>query len=66
MRQRPDAQRIATDLLSAAPHRPGSPPSHAPVLYDQHIRYLNFTRFDRAQPTYINMVREPVARAVST
>ncbi|EDQ91213.1 uncharacterized protein MONBRDRAFT_15088 [Monosiga brevicollis MX1] len=36
------------------------------VLYDQHIRFLNFSKFGKHQPAYINMVREPISRAVST
>eukprot|EP00045_Choanoeca_perplexa_P012674 m.139685 g.139685 ORF g.139685 m.139685 type:complete len:254 (-) comp16094_c0_seq5:2175-2936(-) len=36
------------------------------VLYDQHIRYLNLTAYGVKQPAYINMVREPVGRLVST
>eukprot|EP00730_Choanoeca_flexa_P006325 TRINITY_DN12135_c0_g1_i1.p1 TRINITY_DN12135_c0_g1~~TRINITY_DN12135_c0_g1_i1.p1 ORF type:complete len:304 (+),score=66.48 TRINITY_DN12135_c0_g1_i1:109-1020(+) len=36
------------------------------VVYDQHIRYLNFSKFGWHPPVYINMVRDPAARLVST
>ncbi|EGD78679.1 hypothetical protein PTSG_01658 [Salpingoeca rosetta] len=36
------------------------------VIYDQHVRYINFTQFGLQQPVYINMVREPAARIVSS
>ena len=39
----------------------------AAALYDQHVRFLNFEQAaNLRQPIMINMMREPVARAVST
>eukprot|EP00049_Salpingoeca_infusionum_P010837 m.186829 g.186829 ORF g.186829 m.186829 type:complete len:322 (+) comp14763_c0_seq3:309-1274(+) len=36
------------------------------VVYDQHIRFINFTKFDLDQPYYFNLMRHPVSRAIST
>ena len=36
-----------------------------PYLFDRHVHMLNFTEFGYPQPTYINIVRDPVERFVS-
>ena len=36
-----------------------------PSLYDRHVYFLDFRQFNRTQPVYINMVRDPVDRVVS-
>ena len=36
-----------------------------PYLFDRHVHMLNFTAFGYPQPTYINIVRDPVERFVS-
>ena len=36
-----------------------------PVLFEQHIPYFAFAPFEAAEPTYIQLVREPTARWVS-
>lgn len=39
-----------------------------PVLYDKHVRYLNFSKFTNGliDIGYINFVREPISRLVSS
>jgi hypothetical protein len=39
---------------------------HGAVLYDSHVRFLDFHEQGKPQPLYINLLREPVARAVSS
>ncbi|KAG1649448.1 Heparan sulfate 2-O-sulfotransferase 1 [Nymphon striatum] len=37
-----------------------------PVSFDRHINYINFTKFNETQPIYINVVREPIDRLMSS
>ncbi|XP_046681036.1 heparan sulfate 2-O-sulfotransferase 1-like [Homalodisca vitripennis] len=36
-----------------------------PLSFDRHVYFINFTSFGRQSPTYINLVRDPVDKAVS-
>ncbi|XP_069989574.1 heparan sulfate 2-O-sulfotransferase pipe-like isoform X2 [Penaeus vannamei] len=36
-----------------------------PAVYVRHVSYMNFTTFNKTQPLYINMVRDPVERVIS-
>ncbi|XP_043924868.1 uronyl 2-sulfotransferase [Protopterus annectens] len=36
-----------------------------PYLFTRHVHFLNFSRFGLEQPTYINMIRDPVNRFLS-
>ncbi|XP_071549570.1 uronyl 2-sulfotransferase homolog pip [Panulirus ornatus] len=36
-----------------------------PSVYVKHVCYINFTTFNRTQPLYVNMVRDPVERVIS-
>jgi len=36
-----------------------------PLSFDRHVYFVNFTSFGRQSPTYINLVRDPVDKAVS-
>uniref|UniRef100_H2ZHU6 Uncharacterized protein n=1 Tax=Ciona savignyi TaxID=51511 RepID=H2ZHU6_CIOSA len=36
-----------------------------PTIFIRHLHYIDFTRFGYIQPSYINVIREPVARYVS-
>lgn len=36
-----------------------------PSVYVKHVCYINFTQFNATQPIYVNMVRDPVERAIS-
>jgi hypothetical protein len=36
-----------------------------PLAYAKHLAYINFSRFDRPNPIYINLVRDPVERVIS-
>ncbi|XP_047475947.1 heparan sulfate 2-O-sulfotransferase pipe-like [Penaeus chinensis] len=36
-----------------------------PAVYVRHVCYINFTTFNKTQPLYINMVRDPVERVIS-
>ncbi|XP_063238559.1 heparan sulfate 2-O-sulfotransferase hst-2-like [Bacillus rossius redtenbacheri] len=36
-----------------------------PVSFDRHVYFLNFSRFDRQSPTFINLVRDPAEKALS-
>ncbi|XP_065284809.1 uronyl 2-sulfotransferase isoform X1 [Dermacentor albipictus] len=38
----------------------------APCSYDRHVYFLDFEEFGHANPTYINMVRDPVDRIASS
>mmetsp|Transcript_63879 Transcript_63879/g.142590 ORF Transcript_63879/g.142590 Transcript_63879/m.142590 type:complete len:150 (+) Transcript_63879:1428-1877(+) len=39
--------------------------SQGRVLYDRHVLYVDFPRFGLPQPSYINMVRDPLAMQLS-
>lgn len=39
---------------------------YGPLLYDRHVGFLNFTRFGYKMPQYINVIREPGERALSS
>ncbi|XP_037927264.1 heparan sulfate 2-O-sulfotransferase pipe-like [Teleopsis dalmanni] len=34
-------------------------------IFVSHVNYLNFTKYDKPRPIYINMVRDPVERVIS-
>ncbi|MBN3311123.1 UST sulfotransferase, partial [Amia calva] len=36
-----------------------------PFLYTRHVHFLNFSRFSREQPVYINIIRDPINRFLS-
>eukprot|EP00730_Choanoeca_flexa_P000622 TRINITY_DN10272_c0_g2_i3.p2 TRINITY_DN10272_c0_g2~~TRINITY_DN10272_c0_g2_i3.p2 ORF type:complete len:295 (+),score=29.67 TRINITY_DN10272_c0_g2_i3:3178-4062(+) len=36
------------------------------VIYDQHIRFIDFTKHSLPEPVYINMVRDPCERVTSS
>lgn len=36
-----------------------------PSVYVKHVCYINFTEYNVTQPIYVNMVRDPVERAIS-
>ncbi|XP_077986176.1 uronyl 2-sulfotransferase-like [Glandiceps talaboti] len=36
-----------------------------PALFDRHLHFLNFTKFGKAKPTYINIIRDPLTRVIS-
>ncbi|XP_037069321.1 heparan sulfate 2-O-sulfotransferase pipe-like isoform X3 [Pollicipes pollicipes] len=36
-----------------------------PLIYDRHVSYIDFTRFNRSQPIYVNLIRDPVERFIS-
>lgn len=38
----------------------------APCSYDRHIYFLDFEEFGHANPTYVNMIRDPVDRIASS
>ncbi|XP_067135203.1 uronyl 2-sulfotransferase-like [Centruroides vittatus] len=38
----------------------------APCSFDRHIFFVNFTRFGRSPPVYINLIRDPVERIISS
>ncbi|KAL1429459.1 hypothetical protein MTO96_016299 [Rhipicephalus appendiculatus] len=38
----------------------------APSSYDRHVYFLDFEQFGTANPTYVNMIREPVERIASS
>ena len=52
-----EQRRLVNQLVGKAACRP--------VLFEQHIPYFSFAAFDVAEPTYIQLVREPTARWVS-
>ncbi|XP_066014984.1 uronyl 2-sulfotransferase [Pocillopora verrucosa] len=37
-----------------------------PFIYHHHIRFVDFKRFGAVQPIYINLIRDPLARMVSS
>ncbi|KAK6638435.1 hypothetical protein RUM44_008864 [Polyplax serrata] len=36
-----------------------------PISFDRHFYFINFTKFDKQWPIYVNLVRDPVEKAVS-
>ncbi|XP_035681320.1 uronyl 2-sulfotransferase-like isoform X1 [Branchiostoma floridae] len=36
-----------------------------PSIYEKHIYYVDFQKFGKQQPTYINLVRDPLERRIS-
>lgn len=38
----------------------------APFIYHHHLHYVDFNRFGSVQPIYINLIRDPLARLVSS
>lgn len=36
-----------------------------PCSFDRHVYFINFTQFGEAMPLYVNLVRDPVEKAVS-
>ncbi|KAJ7391400.1 hypothetical protein OS493_018444 [Desmophyllum pertusum] len=38
----------------------------APFIYHRHIHYVDFKRFGAVQPIYFNLIRDPLARLVSS
>ncbi|XP_018561941.1 uronyl 2-sulfotransferase-like [Anoplophora glabripennis] len=36
-----------------------------PLSFDRHVYFINFTKFDRQLPTYINLIRDPVDKILS-
>eukprot|EP00045_Choanoeca_perplexa_P015986 m.209358 g.209358 ORF g.209358 m.209358 type:complete len:320 (+) comp17138_c1_seq1:201-1160(+) len=52
-----NAQRIVGVFEAAATSK---------VIYDQHVRYIDFRAHGLNQPVYINMVREPTERVTSS
>ena len=39
--------------------------SHQKIAYDKHMNFLNFEEFNRTNPIYVSMVRNPVERIIS-
>ncbi|XP_072178490.1 uronyl 2-sulfotransferase-like [Diadema setosum] len=37
----------------------------APYMYQRHLHFVNFTRYGAPRPKYINIIRDPLQRAVS-
>uniref|UniRef100_A0A8C4RA49 Uronyl 2-sulfotransferase n=1 Tax=Eptatretus burgeri TaxID=7764 RepID=A0A8C4RA49_EPTBU len=37
-----------------------------PFLYTRHVHFLDFNRFGMEQPTYINIIRDPISRFLSS
>ncbi|XP_054711643.1 uronyl 2-sulfotransferase-like [Uloborus diversus] len=37
-----------------------------PCSFDRHVFFINFTRFEEEPPIYINIIREPVERIISS
>uniref|UniRef100_UPI00358DED7B uronyl 2-sulfotransferase isoform X2 n=1 Tax=Myxine glutinosa TaxID=7769 RepID=UPI00358DED7B len=37
-----------------------------PFLYTRHVHFLDFNRFGMEQPTYINVIRDPISRFLSS
>lgn len=40
--------------------------TEVPSSYDRHVYFLNFEKFGCSNPTYVNMIREPVERIASS
>lgn len=40
--------------------------TRAPCSFDRHVFFINFTRFGESPPIYINIIREPVERIISS
>lgn len=57
--RRAHASDVTAKLQKTAAHTGGL------AIYHRHTRFINFTEFALPQPTYINLVRNPVVRAVS-
>lgn len=36
-----------------------------PLSFDRHVHFVNFTKFDKQSPIYMNLVRDPVDRTIS-
>ncbi|CAF1533167.1 unnamed protein product, partial [Didymodactylos carnosus] len=36
-----------------------------PALYERHMYFIDFTAFQKPQPVYINVIRDPLQRAIS-
>ncbi|CAF1499831.1 unnamed protein product [Didymodactylos carnosus] len=36
-----------------------------PILYERHMYFINFSLFEKPQPIYINVVRDPLERSIS-
>ncbi|KAL0272168.1 UNVERIFIED_CONTAM: hypothetical protein PYX00_005247 [Menopon gallinae] len=36
-----------------------------PLSFDRHVHFINFTKFDKQSPIYMNLVRDPVDRTIS-
>ncbi|CAF4304841.1 unnamed protein product, partial [Adineta steineri] len=37
----------------------------APVLYERHMYFINFDDFQKPQPVYINVIRDPIQQVIS-
>ncbi|EEB17124.1 Uronyl 2-sulfotransferase, putative [Pediculus humanus corporis] len=36
-----------------------------PISFDRHVYFINFTKFDKQWPIYVNLIRDPVEKAIS-
>lgn len=36
-----------------------------PLSFDRNVYFINFTSFDKQLPTYINLIRHPVAKVMA-
>lgn len=36
-----------------------------PLSFDKHVFFVNFTLYDKQQPTYINLIRDPADKFFS-
>lgn len=52
-----DEQRRIVQLVKSTP---------APCSFDRHVFFINFTKFGERPPVYINIIREPVERIISS
>lgn len=50
---------VVTRLLRDKQEKAGKP-----AIFHRHARFINFTHFGQPQPTFINLLRNPVARSV--
>lgn len=36
-----------------------------PYAFDRHVFFINFTSFGHQSPTYINLIRDPIDKAIA-
>lgn len=61
-----DARQLDQDEQQDLVHNLTTMTNHHTLSYDRHIYYTNFTMFDAPAPVYVNMVRDPVERFISS